>query len=89
MTEDKQWDEMWVTRWAFSEGVALEKGHIDRKNFQSRRRSLWHSCRIGIDCFATKTEAIAGVEAMRTAKIASLRKQIAKLEALDVEGMVK
>jgi Golgi nucleoside diphosphatase len=37
---------------------------------------------LGRDCAATEAEAVVLAEAMRVAKIASLKKQIAKLEKL-------
>lgn len=45
----------------------------------------WRVYKLGGDIHKTEAEALAAAEAMRVKKIASLKKQIAKLEAVTFE----
>lgn len=76
---------VWITRYALSEGISekevvLSEGSpnmvLERPSFAHYHKPDWHE---------TKESAIERAEQMRIKKIASLKKQIAKLEKLDFE----
>lgn len=66
----------------------VRNGYDGKKDeyFSCKMPGWWHeqSFKIGRDVFLTKEEAISDIDARRVKKIASLNKQIAKLEALKV-----
>jgi len=71
---------VWVTKYALSGGVEELEGSPTTEGYfsvNSRYGLLGRS-----DWYVRKDQAIADAEARRVKKIASLRKQIAKLEAL-------
>lgn len=76
--------EAWITKYALTKGIV--KMHVEDRTVATGRvtevgnpyscvyfKSDWHR---------TREEAVAQAEKMRKAKLASLRKQIKKLEAL-------
>lgn len=68
----------YITKYALSGGLSsMEAAPRDGYIYQS-----WTSFKVGRDAFLEKQEALADCEARRLKKIASLRKQIAKLEKL-------
>lgn len=78
----------WLSKYALSDGIvsevrvqACKPG--DEYIYAVGYQGTWF--RRGRDIHETKAEAIKAAEAMRIKKIASLRKQIAKLEALKFE----
>lgn len=80
--------EIWSVKYALTEGVKLypvdkvsEAGYISVKG-------TWMSLKLGRDCAVTREEAECLAEAMRMKKIASLRKQIAKLEKMQFGVLV-
>jgi hypothetical protein len=83
---------VWITKYALTEGIKsiddakdIGDGYVSRdgKTFGSwdERRHFYG----GNDWHLTEDAAIAHAEKMRTAKIASLRKSIAKIEALSFQ----
>jgi hypothetical protein len=75
---------IYLTRYALTSGVQRFDWVIDYSAGRGRVGDF--TC--GKDLFFSRAEAITRAEKMRTAKIASLKKQIARLEALtfEVEG---
>jgi hypothetical protein len=74
-----------ITKYSLSEGI-LEKeleyagdGYAKESGNGGAFRFFG---KVGKDCFERRSEAISHAEKMRLAKIASLKKQIAKLEKL-------
>ncbi len=73
----------YITKWAITKGIielddpAFYENHI----ILSKYNAIIHP----VDWFRTKQEAINRAEEMRVNKIASLRKQIAKLEIMKFE----
>lgn len=81
---DKQLTTVYITKYALSAGITKREGEISESgSFQYRdpvHRGLlwaWHT-----DYRLAETEALEKAEDMRKKKIASLKKQIAKLEAM-------
>lgn len=73
----------WVSKYALTDGVMTANG--DPYVFDERFINLdgrWSSFRLGRDVHTTEAEAKKAAESMRLKKIASLKKQIAKLEEL-------
>ena len=75
--------EAWMTKYALTDGIWI--GEADVRDggayfcLQHGNDSFWVS---GTDWHRTEEAAIQRAEEMRVRKIASLRKQIAKLEAM-------
>jgi hypothetical protein len=84
MTAIKAGQKLWLSKYALTDGVK----EVESKCAESAGEKYislvgwWNSFRMGREIWLTKAEAIAAAEAMRVKKIASLRKQIAKLEKL-------
>lgn len=81
---DKQPTTAFITKYALTFGIIKREGEIaDSGSFRYKdpeawgQSSVWHT-----DFRLTETEALDRAEDMRKKKIASLKKQIAKLEAL-------
>jgi hypothetical protein len=76
---------MYVTKYALTGGVILipvrEHSLSDDYVFDGRTRD-YNSLRVNRDAFADPAAALANAEKRRRDEIASLRKRIAKLEAL-------
>lgn len=78
---------IWITRWCLSEGIiegTIEGNDIrwTDKSGGSRRYGVGYFCRPSRDFCETRHEAEIVAREMRLKKIASLKKQIAKLEAM-------
>ncbi len=76
----------WITKYALTEGIIKaeakppsESGYISVKSDRFHFRT---SFKVGTDAFLTEAEAKANADKKRLAKIASVKKQIAKLEAM-------
>ncbi|WP_447872022.1 tail fiber assembly protein [Serratia fonticola] len=81
---DKQLTSGYITKYALTAGIIKREGEIDDSgSFRYKdpeawgTSSIWHT-----DFRLTEAEALAKAEDMRKKKIASLKKQIAKLEAM-------
>ena len=77
----------WITKYALSGGIrSINAAEIttwgDGKQYITDPDDRWNSHRLGRDIFDNEGAARADAEARRQKKIASLRKQIAKLDAL-------
>lgn len=74
---------VWLTKYALSDGITeqvvksfYESGYVTLDGHQ------WNSYKVGSDVHASYEEAVAAAKAQREKRIASLKKQIAKLEKL-------
>ena len=77
---------LWLSKYALSSGInerVMATGLIEGKYV--RVCGYWVLYTLGRDIHATRAEAVKAAEAARIIKIASLRKQIAKLEKLTFE----
>ena len=81
---------VWISKYALSEGIFAAEGEIDQKYpgmVIIRRRQFdeyFHG--EGLQWHRTPEAAIYRAKTMRIAKIASLKRQIAKLEKLEFEA---
>lgn len=85
MTDKTKNKTMWLSKYALTNGVVREIKVCDSYKSDDYIREAGDAyCfyRVGRECFQTREEAIADAERRRKAKIASLKKQTAKLEAL-------
>ena len=83
---------VWITKYALSSGiehidVLQSESHPDMVTDVLHRHRSFHE--EGRDWHRTEAAAIAEAEKMRVAKIASLKKQIAKLEKLSFKPTTK
>ncbi|MGX1958420.1 hypothetical protein [Serratia proteamaculans] len=74
----------YITRYALTAGIIKREGEIaDSGSFRYKDPEAWGTSNIWhTDYRLTEAEALAKAEDMRKKKIASLKKQIAKLEAM-------
>ena len=80
----------WVTKYAITSGIEKASGEVDKREprafikrgdkFSSMNVVFWVN-----EWHKTEAEAITRAKEMRDKKIASLKKQIAKLEAMKFE----
>ena len=71
----------WISKYALSGGVVAKAGYAS--NTEGYVRVVgWGTYRLGRDAHLTEAEANATAEKMRLKRIASLRKQFVKLEAM-------
>lgn len=76
---------VFITKYALTAGVKEIETDIIRDRFENEEYVIDDSYsyfRIGTNAFTDKSEALKKAEEMRIRKIASLRKQIEKLEKL-------
>ena len=77
---------VFITKYALTSGIKEMELEIIKSNFANSpdyvRDGSWTFFYIGKDVFLDKSEALNKAEGMRKKKIASLRKQIEKLEKL-------
>lgn len=73
----------YLVKYFETKGIQEIEGDIRQKEYFSSPNSGWHV--INRDVFFEKHKAIEKAEAMRVKKIASLKKQIEKLEKLKFE----
>lgn len=76
--------EMWLTKYALSEGISKEMVVLSTHSGlqYASRVDGYGFFRVDSDAHADESAAIAAAEQMRIKKIASLKKQIVKLEKL-------
>jgi hypothetical protein len=72
----------WVTKYALTTGILVVDGEVLHYISSSMLYAGRHQNFHGNDWHRTPEEAVARAEEMRMAKIASLRKSIAKMEQL-------
>jgi hypothetical protein len=80
---------VWVTKYAFTKGI-LVYGDAEHclsisDKMISVRRNEFTTCHHKPDWHTSEEEAVAAVEKMRQKKIAGLKKQITKLEKMEVK----
>lgn len=77
---------VWITKYALTDGIREATCEIDG-DMACRRENMFLQCfhGEGKEWHRTLESAQRKAEEMRTAKIASLRKQIAKLEGLQIK----
>lgn len=76
---------IWISRYALSDGITEhecdppnERGQV----FPGTPFASYYGFTLGKDAHASKEDAVKAAESQRKKKIASLRKQLAKLEAM-------
>ena len=74
----------WLTKYALSKGITAELGELLAGHKTSLKVADYYGYfHLGKDAFETEQEAKTVAEVMRTKKIASLKKSIAKLEQME------
>lgn len=76
---------VFITKYALTKGIKEIEADIIRSRFENEEYVIDDSYsyfRIGTNAFTDKSEALKKAEEMKIRKIASLRKQIEKLEKL-------
>lgn len=76
---------VWISKYALTDGIVereVEECDANGRYVYSKA-DFWQSFRLGGDAHKTREAAVAAANSMRLEKIASLKKQIEKLEALD------
>ncbi len=76
---------VWISKYAFSKGIYEIETMEPRSSLEIVRDGWAYFHGDGREWHRTRAGAIAKAEEMRLAKIASLKKQIAKLEKLKFE----
>lgn len=79
---------LYVSKFALTSGVleSVCPFHVVEDGDEMWLGDLEAWVRVGRNAFLTKEEALSAAEGMRIAKIASLKKQLAKLEAMSFTG---
>lgn len=74
---------LWVSKYALTDGIARKEwdGQVSEHGY-AHPKGMWVSVKIGRHGHLTEAEAKEAAEKMRVLKIAALKKQVAKLEAL-------
>ena len=76
--------ERWISKYAISQGVFKETGHLHADGYFHYNTGKYHTSAVHPKYnHVTREEAVAVAEVMRIRKLASLRKQIVKLEAVE------
>lgn len=77
----------WITKYALTAGIQVVDGELVSEGMLSYRPPghMFKQFAHGKEWWLTEADAIDRAEAMRQAKIASLCKQIAKLEKMKIE----
>ena len=79
---------VFITKYALTEGIKEIETDIRKNEVGNYEYVLYgnhYFFHIGSDAFTDKSEALKKAEEMRQKKVASLRKQIEKLEKLSLE----
>lgn len=79
--EVKKGQRVWITKYAFTNGIEENVASRDSSDYISSP-GMWSLLKLGRDVHLSESAAIKAANAMRTKKIASLRAQIKKLEAM-------
>lgn len=74
--------EMWISKYALTDGVKRMAGNAGSSGVYFYPTGLAWGYKVGKDAHTTEEAAKAAAESMRVKKIASLRKQMAKLEGM-------
>ena len=77
---------VWITKYALTAGIYEIEAEGDRHNVeivkQIEPKVVPYAYFLGAEWWPTREDAVARAESMRRAKLASLRKSIAKLEGM-------
>lgn len=73
---------VWVTKYALTRGIYQAEATTYSGGKYAQIAGNWSSFKLSTDAFKTEAEAKTNAEARRKKKIASLRKQIKKLQNL-------
>ena len=74
---------VWISKYALTDGVKEYEAEINEGSaYPGHPFMSFIGFKMGVDAHETKESAIAAAEKMRIKKIASVKKQLAKLEAL-------
>lgn len=78
---------VWITKYALTKGIFEMDVESQSEDGKSVYGKAWNQCYRGqgVEWCKTKAAAIAKAEKMRRKKIASLKKQIEKLESMKFE----
>lgn len=71
---------MWLSKYALSSGIREIAATVISDGFVRDGRGSYYF--VGSECFPTREDAVADAEKRRAKRIASMKEQIAKLEAL-------
>lgn len=87
MPTEKTTADVWITKYALTKGIYKEDGCDVWTSGDTTyvRGSAWNSFRLGTEAFTDKDAAIANAKKRQANKIASLKKQIAKVQAMKFE----
>lgn len=79
---------LWISKYALTRGVieSVCPFHVVEDGDEMYLGDVNAIVRFGRNAFFTEEEAMSAAEGMRRAKIASLKKQLAKLEAMTFTG---
>ena len=82
---DQTEETFYLVRYALSEGAIAEVRSVESHSSKGwvSVNGHWTSFKLGRDIFRDRNDALTQVEAMRKKKIASLQKQIQKLEGME------
>lgn len=80
---------VWITKYALTAGILAAEGELSERNagtfiYKSKPRELLNFVH-GNDWHTTESAAFNRAEEMRQKKIASLKKQIKKLQGMQIE----
>jgi hypothetical protein len=77
---------VWISKCALSDGIQESIARqVDTDTGWVRTEGYYNMHKLGRDCHETREAAVKAANQMRIKKIASLKKQIAKLEAMKFE----
>jgi len=78
---------VWVSKYALTDGIeeADAKPYTNAGYVNAGAAGRHYALKLGEDAHETREAAVADAEKRRTARIASLRRQIARLEKLSFE----
>ncbi|MFJ2455415.1 hypothetical protein ACIOWK_27385 [Pseudomonas protegens] len=78
---------VWITKYALTAGIIEAEGVIEAPGMISYHDSTGPALQFahGLDWYLTERDAMDRAEEMRQKKIASLQKQIKKLEGMQIE----
>ena len=86
---DQTEETFYLVRYALSEGAIAEvrsvESHSSKGWVSVSANGYWTSFKLGRDIFRDRNDALTQVEAMRKKKIASLQKQIQRLEGMEIK----
>lgn len=77
----------WVTKYALTQGILKVHGQVD-EDFSGMLHFGYSESVFGKQWHRTEKAAIERAEDMRVAKIASLKKSLAKMESLEIKVVI-